>query len=557
MSWRTHAAMAVVASLLASSTCSDSQQQQQRSMNTGSDKLPLNASHVIDGFCAPQGGGYDSDVPYNLLDEQKLAGDPLKGDGGTPQTNWNPGYTKWYYPEVFAVVDLGSPHTLSHICGYHQYGGADLEFEFAVEITKPSATFPVYTQKTPSHPNPTPYWEKSWACFNITATARFVSIRLNSPTNIYELVFYGSPAASYSNSQLLGQKPALADGAVHRRRRPPLMKSFLGVNGFVDDPVERLAAVAGAVREYQDWVWTEGQGDPGWPHALTKFEPSYSAFEIDTFYRSAANASLDVHQVIQNRPWFLSHGNKTQVEWKPIVNHQIHNLSAIVDPASYVAIAAHAYQVAARYGSVKVPSQAMLQLGAGQAPLSGLGILKHIEILNEPNGWWRGREGFMKPFEIAAMLSATYDAHEGRLLRSASTSAPSKVRGVDAGIGIKTIDPSMQVVMPGVTGTGHRNLDIVRMIRLWAQSERSDKQFPADVLNFHGYDIFSAAVSTQLTLSLHSVPQFVELVVSKTGHSLCIACAQVFDRQPSQSRRYRPGRREHECRTQRAGCMAR
>ena len=96
----------------------------------------------------------------------------------------------------------------------------------------------------------------------------------------------------------------------------------------------------------------------------------------------------------------------------------------------------------------------------------------------------------MKPFEIAAMLSATYDAHEGRLLRSASTSAPSKVRGVDAGIGIKTIDPSMQVVMPGVTGTGHRNLDIVRMIRLWAQSERSDKQFPADVLNFHGYYIY-------------------------------------------------------------------
>ena len=41
--------------------------------------------------------------------------------------------------------------------------------------------------------------------------------------------------------------------------------------------------------------------------------------------------------------------------------------------------------------------------------------------------------------------------------------------------------------MPGVTGTGHRNLDIVRMIRLWAQSERSDGRFPADVLNFHGY----------------------------------------------------------------------
>ena len=28
----------------------------------------------------------------------------------------------------------------------------------------------------------------------------------------------------------------------------------------------------------------------------------------------------------------------------------------------------------------------MLQLGVGQAALSGIGVLKHIEILNEPNG---------------------------------------------------------------------------------------------------------------------------------------------------------------------------
>ena len=34
------------------------------------------------------------------------------------------------------------------------------------------------------------------------------------------------------------------------------MRSFLGVNGFVDDPVERLACV-GAVREYQEWVSRE------------------------------------------------------------------------------------------------------------------------------------------------------------------------------------------------------------------------------------------------------------------------------------------------------------
>ena len=78
----------------------------------------------------------------------------------------------------------------------------------------------------------------------------------------------------------------------------------------------------------------------------------------------------------------------------------------------------------------------------------------------------------MKPYEIAAMLSAVYDGHEGRL---------------GPGVGVKAADKGVQVVMPGVTGTSRRNLDIVRMIRLWAMSSRTDGRFPADVLNFHGY----------------------------------------------------------------------
>ena len=159
------------------------------------------------------------------------------------------------------------------------------------------------------------------------------------------------------------------------------MRSFLGVNGFVDDPIERLSCV-GAVREYQDWVWTEGEGDPGFPHAQNKFSPSYASFDIDRFYESAKNASLDVHQTMQGRPWFLDHGNATQAQWKPIQNAVIHNLSAIVDPQSYTGIAGHAFQVAARYGSVEVASAELLQLGQGQKPRSGLGLLKHVEILN-------------------------------------------------------------------------------------------------------------------------------------------------------------------------------
>ena len=59
------------------------------------DKIPLSQDNVIDGWCAPMGGGSELDVPYNLLDEQELVGDPRAGDNKTPQTFWFPGYVKW------------------------------------------------------------------------------------------------------------------------------------------------------------------------------------------------------------------------------------------------------------------------------------------------------------------------------------------------------------------------------------------------------------------------------------------------------------------------------
>ncbi|HEY8091171.1 MAG TPA: hypothetical protein VIF09_25080, partial [Polyangiaceae bacterium] len=42
------------------------------------------------------------------------------------------------------------------------------------------------------------------------------------------------------------------------------MGYFLGLNGFIDDPTSLLSAI-GNVREYHDWQWTEGNGDPSYP----------------------------------------------------------------------------------------------------------------------------------------------------------------------------------------------------------------------------------------------------------------------------------------------------
>lgn len=64
---------------------------------------------------------------------------------------------------------------------------------------------------------------------------------------LYALGRYGTPAEPLSTRTV---SPAAMEPT---RRKAPLMRSFLGVNGFVDDPIERLVCV-GAVREYQDWV---------------------------------------------------------------------------------------------------------------------------------------------------------------------------------------------------------------------------------------------------------------------------------------------------------------
>ena len=38
-----------------------------------------------------------------------------------------------------------------------------------------------------------------------------------------------------------------------------------------------------SIREYHDWQWDEGEGDPCYPHAQTKFSPDWSGFESDPF----------------------------------------------------------------------------------------------------------------------------------------------------------------------------------------------------------------------------------------------------------------------------------
>ena len=428
-------------------------------------KLVLNSSNVINGFGLPMGGGASGE-PYLVLDEQEAAGDPANGMPGQVQTQWMPGYTQWAYPETFLVVDLGGPVVLNAVWGWRKYGKP--AFVFSVGKTP----FPPYISSWTV--DETAQWPcQSWKGFNLTlsTTVNYLIIQMTKPANIFEIVLYGKRQPSPRD------QPALKK--VQNRQRPTMLE-MMGVNAFADDPIERISGLVGTVREYQEWVFTEGPSSPGFPHAQNMFSPTnVPGIDLDKFYNVTHAAGIQVHQTLMNRAYFLYKGNETRKEWAPLLDHDINplpiaNLSAIVDPASYIAIAAHAFQVAARYGSVRLKDESLLQLAPGQRRISGLGIMSRLEVLNEPNRWWCGRQGFMTPEQIAAMASAAYDGHEGTL-------------GV--GIGAKTADPSFELVLAAVTGTGRRNLDYMKMILAWSKAFRKDKKFPADVLNFHGYGV--------------------------------------------------------------------
>jgi hypothetical protein len=147
-------------------------------------------------------------------------------------------------------------------------------------------------------------------------------------------------------------------------------------------------------------------------------------------------------------------------------------------PRAYREFARFCWQLAARYGRAKHPVQKLTVDEAPRwtndwpvnRPKSGLDLLEYIEVWNEPDKWWvKNTAAYLEPEHYAALLSACYDGHEGAL---------------GPGVGIKNADPSMKVVMAGLT-----NFDLAYLQRMvaWFQVNRKDRRFPADVVNFHHY----------------------------------------------------------------------
>jgi hypothetical protein len=405
----------------------------------GQQKIKLNRNMVYN-FSTKGNAGL-------LVDEQAVASDPANGKGGAPKTLFSPGWVNAdiYYPAMI-VVDLGKSY---HLASLWLFDADD------------SDTIFIYTGDPSS-------WDKkaglllntynTWREVPIHGTTRFLMFVYRSPsTKVAEIVLYGRATGQSSPTP----KPL--------RHPKPVMDEFMGVNGFINDPIDKLNC-AGNVREYHSWSWDEGNLDtsyPGFPDNQYAWNPSWTSgpgwgFYFDDFYQQLKNNRLIISPALQGSAPYIHKFDDSRSQHKPLAEDE----QAFV-PLSYLAHSDYMFQFAARYGRTAV-SSSLLKLKPDQPLMRGSGLIRYLENWNEPDKWWSTRRGYFTPDEFSAMCSADYDGHE---------------RSMGPGKGMKSADPKIKMVMGGLASL---NLEYLRCMKLWCEFNRRSG-FPADVLNFHHY----------------------------------------------------------------------
>ena len=384
-----------------------------------------------------------------LFDEQEGI-DLGKGlDDFKPVSAWFPGWLKPSFFPVEVVVDLGVEHQVDSVAIYDSEGSGLVQ----VSTGAPGS----WSLKVEDRSEK--YYQ--WSISPVNTKTRLLKISLYSALNIKEIIFFGSASRRVGNTP---PPPAMVP------KRVPFQE-FLGVNILVGDPIEYLGFTPW-VREYHNWNWDEGNENygqeaydyDGFPNNKPKWNPSYAGgggWHFDRFYTQLQSRNIEIVPCIQGNVAWIS-----GKEMKPISADE-----EAIQPISYQEHAAHLFQYAARYGSSTIPAQ-QLKTHEQERPKSGLDLVKYIENWNEPDGWWKKREEFFSPFEFAAMLSADYDGHMGT---------------IDPTTGIKSADPSLNVVMGGLS---YLNINYLKAIKLWSDVHR-EGSLPFDVVNLHHYSLTS------------------------------------------------------------------
>jgi hypothetical protein len=247
---------------------------------------------------------------------------------------------------------------------------------------------------------------------------------------------------------------------------------FVGANALITDAVADLAPI-GVVREYHNWGWL-GNNYADDPYPQTLYTPNIPDFgwDWDGFFAGLKGMGVSGFPAVQGGvPWVKSSA-VPPADGSPTA------------AASYVAHGDTMFQIAARWGSAKVPD-AQLKLEPGQTRKSGLGTVEYFEDFNEQDN----AAGFTGDV-YAAMASADYDGDQMRL---------------GATIGVKNADPNAKLVMGGLSGKYGSGDTWIKSIttfldaaRTWSAAHRGGS-FPADVVNVHYYSFGSGGSAPALS----------------------------------------------------------
>jgi hypothetical protein len=361
-------------------------------------------------------------------------------------TAWFPGWKDDYYPAKL-FIDLEGKYNLTGI-DYHDGKGSfriTIKAGEHAEETKMKLLADINTDKF-----------NVWESLNFeSVSARYILITIHTPKGKApdELVFYGQLVERYVSD------------AKEIELKYPKFQDVMGINSFpwVNDT---LMLPFSSSREYLYWEWMESK------QGVNEFSPSRNADFQVTFRSRLDNNIVPIPCVINSPKWIQ---NAPEGKNKPAFRPKLYEFPANV-PVSYKAFARFWYQFAARFGNTHVsPDKQTINTkpfwaNAKPNPLiSGEGLVKYVEIWNEPNQWWNGPLAKFSPFEYAAMLSACYDGHESTL---------------GSNMGAKNADSTIKVVFGGLAGL---NVDYFRSADLWSKMYRKDQKLPADVLNVHHY----------------------------------------------------------------------
>jgi hypothetical protein len=252
---------------------------------------------------------------------------------------------------------------------------------------------------------------------------------------------------------------------------------------FTDPTKVGYLLSTGGIREYFDWIHVEpvkGQ------YMFGPSDNGTGSWNEDTYLKMGKDNGLPITVCFKNSPPWLSQtwpadlqtSEQLTVEWQGTM---LATMLWAEKPEAYLAQAKMLAQFVMRNGPVAVdPSRLKVYHKPDNSfpsndYLTGLDTIDVIEINNESDSWWRGRQGYATGRQQAARDSACFDGDMGRL-------------GAD--VGVLCIGPSR--IRVSVAGRAVATLEHEKGYVDWCRENRgynSDGSinYPFHYLNYHAY----------------------------------------------------------------------